>query len=280
MRVLLVKLADRLHNMRTLEHMKPEKRAAHRRGDAGHLCAARRPHGHAGDARGAGGPRLPLAATRTPTRRSRDRLRRAARASNEGLVDEIETAADARSCAKRGIEAEVYGPREEALFDLAQDGATSRSRFEQLSDIYRLPRDRAGRSRTATARSASCTPPGGWCRAGSRTTSRRPSRTTTVDPHHGDRAAAQRVELQIRTAAMHEVAEYGVAAHALYKDATKARLRRRDDVARRKDQAPTRWLRRTGRDAAGGRRTRRSFSSTPSSSCSRTRCSASRRRAG
>ena len=36
--------------------------------------------------------------------------------------------------------------------------------------------------------------------------------TTIVGPRH------QRVELQIRTEKMHSVAEYGVAAHALYKD--------------------------------------------------------------
>src|SRR5215204_6973022 len=36
--------------------------------------------------------------------------------------------------------------------------------------------------------------------------------TTVVGP------SSQRVELQIRTAGMDEVAEYGIAAHALYKD--------------------------------------------------------------
>ena len=64
-RVLLVKLADRLHNMRTLEHMKPESRQRSVGRNARYLRASRRHDGHAGVARGARGSRLSLAASRS-----------------------------------------------------------------------------------------------------------------------------------------------------------------------------------------------------------------------
>jgi GTP pyrophosphokinase len=58
--------------------------------------------------------------------------------------------------------------------------------------------------------------------------------TTVVGP------GRQRVELQVRTQEMHDIAEYGIAAHALYKDG-----RANDTDALSRESRAYRWLRRT-----------------------------------
>ena len=88
--------------------------------------------------------------------------------------------------------------------------------------------------------------------------------TTVIGP------GSQRVELQIRTHEMHEVAEYGIAAHALYKD---GRTPTRSTSAR---AAPIADCGRSIEALASD--DSEDSSSTPSSNCFRIRCSASRPR--
>ena len=138
------------------------------------------------------------------------------RARNQGLVEEISAALKAR-LAGAGLEAEVYG-REKKPFSIWRKMENRGISLEQLSDIYGF--------RVVVGSVDACYRALGVIHSAWRAVPDRfkdyistPKQnnyqsihTTIVGPRH------QRVELQIRTADMHHVAEYGVAAHALYKD--------------------------------------------------------------
>jgi GTP pyrophosphokinase len=240
-RVLLVKLADRLHNMRTLEHMKPESRQRNSE-ETLEIYA-------------------PLAG-RMGMQALRDELEELAfrwlnpeayktvtekleelRTKNEGLVEEI-AAATRKMLSDVGIEAEVSG-REKKAYSVWSKMANKQISLEQLSDIYAF--------RVVVETIDDCYRVLGVAHTTWRTVPGRfkdyistPKQnnyqsihTTVVGPRH------QRVELQIRTRAMHNVAEYGVAAHAVYKDVQKLNGgSSKTLVFTDKESGPYQWLRR------------------------------------
>ncbi len=160
------------------------------------------------------------------------------RERNGGLVEEIATALR-QKLEEVGIKAEVKG-REKKPYSIWSKMANKQIGLEQLSDIYafRVVVDTIddcyrvlGVSHTTCARSP----------AASRTTSRRPKQNNYHPSTRPSSAPAhQRVELQIRTRAMHTTAEYGVAAHALYKEAGKANgLPGKNPAIYNKESGPT-----------------------------------------
>ena len=83
-----------------------------------------------------------------------------------------------RNSRDRGITAKVPGRRKRA-YSIWRKMERKAVGFEQLSDIFGF-RVVVDTTANATRRSASCTPPGRSCRAASRITCRRRSRTTTA----------------------------------------------------------------------------------------------------
>ena len=155
-RVLLIKLADRLHNMRTLDFMPPEarQRTAEETLDIYAPLAGRMGmHEMREELENLAFHELNPDAYRVISERLA-----ALAARSQTVVTEIERQLT-KKLAERGIDAEGHRAAEAALFDLAQDGAQG-DRLRAAVRPGRLPRDREQRSRTATRRSASCTPPG------------------------------------------------------------------------------------------------------------------------
>ena len=213
-RVLLVKLADRLHNMRTLEHMPAEKRAriAEETLDIYAPLAGRMGIQEVRDElEDLSFRNLKPEAFATISRRLADMSARSTR-----LVESIEHDLSERLAAKR-VEAEVMG-RLKRPYSIWRKMERKAVAFEQLSDIvgFRVIVPGVDDCYRALGVVHTSWPmvPGRYKDYVStpKQNDYRSIHTTVIGP------SSQRVELQIRTAEMDEIAEYGIAAHALYKE--------------------------------------------------------------
>ncbi len=236
-RVLLVKLADRLHNMRTIEHMPAEarRRVAEETLDIYAPLAGRigmyemreeleslsfrelNPEAH---------------------KVINERLDSLA-ARHVALIAEIEQQL-VRKLANRGIEARVKGRRKRS-YSIWRKMERKAVGFEQLSDIFGFRVIVPGVPECYQALGVVHTTwpvvPGRFKDYVStpKQNDYRSIHTTVIGPGN------QRVELQIRTEDMDEIAEYGIAAHVLYKDGvTESPI----ELLSRESRAYA-WLRRT-----------------------------------
>jgi GTP diphosphokinase / guanosine-3',5'-bis(diphosphate) 3'-diphosphatase len=235
-RVLLVKLADRLHNMRTLHYVPLAKRVriaeetldiyaplAGRMGmqevryELENLAFSHfNPEGFA-----LVSGRLEELATK-----------------NRGLITRIEQELDAKLQAQ-GIKGEVEG-RQKSPYSIWKKMERKAIAFEQLSDLFgfRLMVNTVVDCYRALGLVHVNWPmvPGRFKDYISTPKSNdyRSLHTTVIGP------GSQRVELQIRTFEMHQIAEYGIAAHAVYKDGVEF-----SPEGGLSDSSAYRWLRRT-----------------------------------
>ena len=218
-RVLMVKLADRLHNMRTIEHVKPEKRirVAQETMDIYAPLAGRMGMQTVRD-------ELEDISFRVlnpdANKIIQDRLSQLHEESGD-VLREIEKAL-ATKLAENGIKAEVYG-REKRPYSIWRKMERKHLSLGQLSDIFGFrvlvgTVDQCYRAIGIVHRTWRAIP--GRFKDYISTPKQNDYRslhTIVIGPHH------MRVEMQIRTKLMHEIAERGVAAHALYKDAPDAK---------------------------------------------------------
>ncbi len=213
-RVLLVKLADRLHNMRTL-HFVPEakrQRIARETLDIYAPLAGRMGMQHMRDEL----ENLSFRTLMPEAHAMIDGRLADLRSRNVKLIATIEHELS-EALLKRGISAEVKG-REKSSYSVFRKMENKSIAFEQLSDIYGF--------RVVVGAVEDCYRAVGvvhtkWPMVPQRfkdyistpkQNDYRSIHTTVVGP------GRQRVELQIRTSEMHQIAEYGIAAHTLYKD--------------------------------------------------------------
>src|ERR1700757_5155710 len=213
-RVLLIKLADRLHNMRTLEFVAPaaRQRIAEETLDIYAPLAGRMGMQEMREELEDLSFKTLDADAYSVVRQRLDSLAE----RNRNLIGEIESQLS-RNLQKNGMKAHVFGRRKQP-FSIWTKMERKSVGFEQLSDIYgfRVILDDLGASYRALGIVHTPWPvvPGRFKDYIStpKQNDYRSIHTTVIGP------GKQRVELQIRTEEMNQIAEIGIAAHAFYKD--------------------------------------------------------------
>ncbi|PLP61351.1 bifunctional (p)ppGpp synthetase/guanosine-3',5'-bis(diphosphate) 3'-pyrophosphohydrolase [Mesorhizobium loti] len=245
-RVLLVKLADRLHNMRTLDHMREDKRlriAEETMEIYAPLAGRMGMQGMREELEEIAFRYINPEAYRTVTARLAEISER-----NKGVLTEIENALSALFD-KHAMKASVKSRQKKpwSVFRKMEAKALS---FEQLSDIFgfRVVMDTVEDCYRALGLIHTT-----WSMVPGRfkdyistpkQNDYRSIHTTIVGP------SRQRVELQIRTREMNKIAEYGVAAHSIYKDAN-GKTNGTTHIISKETNAYA-WLRRTIEQLAEG----------------------------
>ena len=243
-RVLLVKLADRLHNMRTLDHMSAEKRAriSEETMDIYAPLAGRMGmQDTREELENLSFRHINPEAFETVTRRLEELSQR-----NEGLIKKIED--ELRELLQaEGLKAAQVKGRQKKPYSVFRKMQSKSLSFEQLSDVWGF--------RIIVDDIQSCYRALGIVHTRWRVVPGRfkdyistPKQndyqsihTTIVGP------SRQRIELQIRTRRMNDIAEYGIAAHSLYKDGEG-----NSDPALSPTSNAYSWLRRTIESLAEG----------------------------
>ncbi len=214
-RVLLVKLADRLHNMRTMEHM-PEDKRSRISEETMEIYAPLAGRMGMQDMRDEledlSFRYLNPEAFATVTKRLQD-----LEEHNQGLIKKIEDELRELLLAN-GVEGAYVKGRQKKPHSVFRKMQSKSLSFEQLSDVYGfriLVQDIPACYRAlGIVHTRWRVVPGRFKDYIStpKQNDYRSIHTTIVGP------SRQRIELQIRTQRMHEIAEFGIAAHSLYKD--------------------------------------------------------------